>query len=116
MSLDANALSIDWLVELRKQCQRTSQKRVSKVLGYSSGTISQVLKNKYPGNMEKFELAVRGAYMGITVDCPIYGEIESNRCLSYQRQPWASTNPNRVKLYKACRSGCPHSQLEQVKK
>ncbi len=55
--------------------------------------------------------AVEGALMGMTVTCPVLQEIPANRCLEIQNQPFAATNPVRVRLYHACRSGCPNSRL-----
>ena len=54
--------------------------------------------------------------MQFTVNCPVVGEIAKDRCLNHQAAPFASTNPQRVSLYKACRGGCSHSALEATVK
>ena len=102
----------DWIETLREQCRRHGSKEVGDEIGYSKTVISQVLNGKYPGNLAKVEDAVRGAYLGKCVACPVLGELARNRCLEHQQRPFATTNPTRVKLFRACRSGCPHSQLK----
>ena len=109
----------DWIEILAAECARTSQKRAANLIGYSTPTVNQVLKGTYnkgrKGGMSAGELAVKGALMRMTVDCPVIGALPANRCLEYQRLPFAATNPQRVQLYRACRSGCPHSRLEDKK-
>ncbi len=102
-----------WLTELREQCHRKGQANVAKLIGYSPAVVNQVLQGKNPGRVDKVERAVRGAFMGETCFCPVMGEIPADRCLAIQKQPFASTNPQRVKLYRACRDGCHYSQIER---
>jgi hypothetical protein len=104
----------DWVEVLRAQCEKTSQSAVSRELNYSPAVINQVLKGTYKGNLSTVELAVKGLFMDGIVDCPVVGEVASNICLNYQKLPFAAINPLRVQLYKACRSGCPHSRLGGV--
>jgi len=101
-----------WLEELAEQCLRTSQKKVADKLQVSTALINQVLKEKYPGDLTRIEQLVKGAFMQYSVTCPVLGEIEKHKCLFHQARDFAATNPQRVMLHKACRSGCPHSQLE----
>lgn len=104
----------NWLDVLAEQCLFTSQKKVSDKLQVSTALISQVLKGKYPGDLTRIEQLVKGAFMQYSVDCPVLGEIEKHKCLFHQAREFAATNPQRVMLHKACRSGCPHSQLEKT--
>lgn len=106
----------DWLAVLRQQCQATSQTAVAQRLrqadGYpSAAVINQALKGKYAGNIDRLRALVEGVYLGKTVVCPVVGEIARSDCEAHQRAPFAATNPLRVRLYRACRSGCPHSKL-----
>lgn len=98
-----------WTQRLREECAKTSQAKVAKVIHYSSTAVNQVLKGKYPGDMQAFEKAVRGAYLGETINCPILGELETNICQHHKRQPYANTNSTRVALYRACNRTCPHN-------
>lgn len=100
-----------WISVLRGQCREHTQARVAEAIGYSAAVVSQVLSGSYRGDLQRVERAVRGAFLGEVVICPVLGEIPTNRCLEIQRQPYASTNPQRVRLYRACRAGCANSQI-----
>lgn len=100
-----------WLTVLRDECAATSQARVARRIGYTPGVVSGVLKGTYKGDLTAIQKAVRGALMSETVNCPVLGDLPADRCLKIQKQPFAATNPERVRLWKVCRSGCPHSRL-----
>jgi len=102
----------DWVLALAQVCDRSSQHLVAKEIGCSAGVVSGILRNSYPGDVGRVEIAIRGALMAHTVGCPVLDEIPAHECLEHQRRPFAATNPQRVRLYKACRSGCPHSRLK----
>lgn len=97
----------DWLVVLQEACTGSSQAAVAKRIGYSAAVVNQVLKGTYKGDLARVQQAVEGALMGLTVECPIVGELARNRCLEYQRRGFAATNPFRVSLAKACPT-CPN--------
>lgn len=101
----------DWVTALAEACDRESQNAVAKRLDYSAAAVSTVIGNKYGGALTAVEQAVRGALMSATVACPVMGELPADACNSHQRAPWAPHNPQRIKFYRACRSGCPHSRL-----
>jgi hypothetical protein len=100
-----------WMERLRGECARTSQAHVARRIGYSATVLHHVLHGTYKGNLSQVQKAVEGALMGATVECPVLGDLPSNRCLTIQAQPFAATNPTRVALYRACRNGCRHSRL-----
>lgn len=97
----------DWMEELRKYRDTHGGKKAAEVIGYSSTVVSQVLSGKYTGDLSAVQQKVEGALLGLSVDCPVLGEIPRNRCLEYQRQGFAATNPMRVRLAQACPT-CPH--------
>lgn len=97
----------DWLQILRDECALRGQKAVAANIGYSTSVISQVLKGTYPGDVKSVQAAVQGALMGVSVDCPVIGEIPRQRCIQYQRQPYTPTNPMRVQLHRTCPT-CAH--------
>jgi len=101
----------DWVRALAEECDRTSQRAAAARIGYSAAAVNQVLAGKYRAPETRVELAVRAALLAAEVCCPVAGVIPAARCLENQRLPWASTNPQRVALYRACRNGCPHSRL-----
>lgn len=96
-----------WLDELRKHRDTHGGKKTAEAIGYSGTVVSQVLSGKYQGDLQAVRQKVEGALMGMSVDCPVLGEIPRNRCLDYQRQGFAATNPMRVRLAQACPT-CPN--------
>lgn len=100
-----------WIELLRSACGTSSQSSVARKVGYSSAVISQVLSGTYNGDLQRVQAAVEGALMNVQVECPVLGLISRARCVEIQRMPFTPTNPANVALYRACRSGCPHSFL-----
>ena len=102
----------DWHKELCKVAERFSRRQIAERLDCSTAQVSQVVNGKYAAHRittfkEKFE----GAFMGRCVLCPVAGELPRNRCIEFQRREFTATNPTRVMLYNACRSGCEHSRI-----
>lgn len=100
-----------WLAALRAEAQRTSQKLAGHTIGYSAAAVSLVLKGTYTGNLARIESAVQGALLGATVECPVLSTLRRDVCVTHQVRKFAVTNPMRIELYHACRSGCPHSNI-----
>lgn len=104
----------DWVLVLAEECDRLkSQRLAGQQLGYSATVINLVLKNAYVGDLAKVEGVVRGRFMGAIVACPVLGEISKDVCFKHQAQRLdaVGTNPERVKLYRACRAGCDNARL-----
>jgi hypothetical protein len=100
----------DWVLALATACDESSQAAVARRLGYSPTAVSTTLKGDYGADLSRLEAAVRGAFMAATVGCPVIGEIGADLCAEHQRRPYANTNPTRIALHRACRSGCIHSK------
>lgn len=96
-----------WLDELRKFRDTHGGKKTAEAIGYSATVVSQVLSATYKGDLKAVQQKVEGALMGLSVDCPVVGELPRNRCLDYQRQSFGATNPMRVRMAQACPS-CPN--------
>jgi hypothetical protein len=107
-----NGLMPEWLIVLATKCDSTSQAKTAKRIGFSPAVVSLVLKNKYCGNLNNVEKAVRLAFMPGTVVCPILGEISEADCVRHQSQPFAATSSMSVRLYKACRQ-CEHNETQE---
>jgi len=47
------------------------------------------------------------------VDCPALGELSKQKCLEHQSRPlkFATANPFTVRMWRACRNGCPNSLI-----
>jgi hypothetical protein len=100
-----------WLDALRTECARTSQTAVAEQIGMSATVICQVLSGKYPGRLANVQQRVEGALLKQTVVCPVLGTLPRNECLDHQQRKFAATNAQRVNLWRACRAGCPHSEI-----
>lgn len=108
-SSDRTARGPDWIGVLRQECQASTQARVARRIGYGASVVSQVLAGTYKGDLTAVRQAVEGALMSGRVDCPVLGDIGTDRCLRFQRQPLATTSPERVRLHRTCPT-CPHSR------
>lgn len=102
-------LPADVKAALAAACSKTgsSQTKVADALGCSSAVVSQLLRDKYLGDVATFAARIRGLYMAETVQCPVLGVLGRNHCLDNQKRPQAFTNPVRVQLYAACKT-CPN--------
>lgn len=104
----------EWFQVLESKVKNASQGKIAKELGVSTAMLNQVLHGKYKGNIDTIKNRVEGRYLRHHVQCPVAGEISVDTCRDNQVRPFSSTNPQRVRLYRACRGGCPHSQLQQT--
>ncbi len=100
-----------WLDVLKNACAQSGQATISQRLNYSKTTVSQVLNQKYAGDLARFRERVEAVLMNHTVDCPPLGEIGLSVCLEHQSRKFSITNPMRVQMYRACRANCPHSKV-----
>ncbi|MFQ5776170.1 MAG: transcriptional regulator [Kiloniellaceae bacterium] len=101
-------MSEPWLEALAAAARIRGQAAAARRIGYRPSVVSQVLNGTYKGNETAVRRAVEGALMGAVVSCPVLGEIPAHRCATIQRQAFAATTPERVRLYRACRAGCPN--------
>jgi len=102
----------EWHQELVKVAERLSQSQIAGRLDVSTAMVSQVLNGKYKAHrVSGFKEKFQGAFMGYCVNCPVVGELARDRCLEFQKREFCATNPTRVQLYHACRSGCEHSRI-----
>jgi hypothetical protein len=102
----------DWMLIFASECDRTSVRAVAERLRYSPSVASQILSKTYAGRVDKVEAAVRGAFMGSTVQCPVLGELAVDKCLYHQGRKLAVTNPTRVMLSRTCPT-CPNFKKAQ---
>lgn len=99
----------DWVTVLAELADAKGLKAAGEAIGYSDSLVSNVIAKKYPGDIGRVEEKVRGALLGLTVDCPGTGESMSRDiCLDWQKKPFEPTSQQRCRMYRACRNGCPH--------
>ena len=103
----------DWIVALARACERETQAKVARRLGYSDAVVSSVLKGNYRGDHAAVETAVRAQLQAAAVTCPVLGEIALARCLAEQSRPLQATSGLRVRLYRACRT-CPNNRIDRT--
>lgn len=103
----------DWIEALAALVDRDGLRKSAVRVGYSVGAISTVINRRYAGDMARVERTVRGALLGDVVTCPVLGQIGREQCLGWQQKPFAATSSVRAAVYRACRSGCSHSEIQQ---
>lgn len=103
----------DWVAALASHADKAGLAGCAALTRYSRSAMSNVLNAKYRGDVGEIEQRVRGALMSETVGCPVLGEIGRDRCLQEQDEPFRATSAYRVRLYHACRGGCPHARAAQ---
>ncbi len=103
----------DWVEALARACDGESQGKVGLRIGYSAAVVNQVVGNDYRGDMAAVERAVRGAFLGLSVECPVLGEISTVACRGHQARSFqaASSNSVKVRLFRTCPS-CPHRRTK----
>ncbi len=102
----------DWIIALASKANEIGLKRVGDLIGYSGSSISETISKKFRGRFDKVETAVRGALMGLTVECPGLGRaIGVDRCSAQQKRPFSSSSPMAARLSRACRT-CPNREVK----
>ena len=106
----------DWLIVLARTCEATSQSATARNLGYTPAVISQVLNNRYGGNLDNVQTRVTGKLMGATLECPALGNLPLHECQAWRKKSrnFSGANHQRVMMYRAC-NRCPNNRPE-VKK
>lgn len=103
----------DWIIALVTACSErgASQNSVAQRLGYTGAVISQVLRNRYPGNLRRLEDRVRSVFLAGEITCPALGVIGSEDCLSWRDKSTdlTSVSPMTVRMFRACAT-CPRNQ------
>ena len=98
----------DWIVALAGRADLSGLNGAAEAIGYSGALVSTVLRNVYTGDVGRVEQKVRGALLGLTVTCPVLGEMSRDNCLDWQVKPKAATSAVRMRLFHACRNNCPN--------
>ena len=97
-----------WAQLLRAACDRTTQREVADQLRVSSGYVSRILYNDYPGSMEEAERKVLATFAADTVACPLWPEpIALKTCIRNRRRK----SPPRNQFHHAYDRTCPSCPL-----
>lgn len=102
-----------WMNALRDAIAEHGLTAIARQLGVSPSMISQAAKGTYKGNIARLQTLVEGSLLTETVSCPVLGDLPKHKCQQHQDRPrpFATANPLKAQLYRACRSGCPYSKL-----
>jgi len=91
-----------WINDLAKECDNSNQVTVARKLGRSASLINQLLKRKYPGDLNDIQKRFESAFQPDLRSCPILGQITGEACLVNQGKKYDSSNHVAVSLFKAC--------------
>ena len=96
-----------WVRLLAGACDAANQRSVGDRLGKSSGYVSRVLNNNYPGDMAEAERLVRAAYGAEDVWCPIWSAaVPLKSCMHLRRR--STSAPPQNMLHQRCARYCPN--------
>lgn len=103
----------EWIEALALECERSSQNKVALKLGRSGALISQVLRNKYPGDLDGLQERFEAEFQQAAIYCPALGGISLSECLSWRRKArdFQNTNSMRVRMFRACQR-CPKNRKD----
>ena len=96
------SITLPWIEQLRAECEKTSQAVVAKQMGYAASVISQVLKGTYRGNPAQVRLAFTEHYGGLSVQCPVMGEMPTQSCRRFRTELHIRTSNMRAQFAQAC--------------
>lgn len=103
------------IAALAEHADNGTASATARAIGMSPATVSHLIAGKTQNHdLEKILARIRGALLGETVECPRKGEMSRLVCLKWQDKPFAATSADRVRMFHACRSGCPHSRLKEA--
>lgn len=97
-----------WVQLLASACDTTSQRVAGEKLGKSSGYVSRLLNNCYPGDLAEAEKLVRAAWGNEDVVCPLWGPIPLASCMTARRRTASPTSAVHHLYRRACPT-CPNN-------
>ena len=98
----------EWVSLLRAAVDRLGVARAATLIRYSTATVSTVLGGTYPANPKNVRRRVIEVFGADEVECPVLGLIPLRDCAEHRQRPFAASNPQRVRLWRACRT-CVHN-------
>ena len=104
----------DWVTALAVTCDASGLRATARRLDVSPTLVSLTI-NRRQRATGLLEDRVRSRLMAELRVCPVLGPITEDACAREQARPLATTNPHRVRLYRACRDGCPYFTPKQEK-
>lgn len=102
-------LALAQAIDAQDMAMPRAQKLIAERIGYSNAVVHEVLRNRYRGDQAKVAARVAQCLANAHADCPVLGPISHAECRSNQGQKNPGSTPLKVRLFRACRGGCPHS-------
>lgn len=87
---------------LKEKVAELGQAEVARRLDKSDSAISQILSGKYKAAPDEILKRVVEIFGGLSVECPVIGDIPLAKCALERKKPFAATSHQRVALWKAC--------------
>ncbi len=91
----------EWVLDLARECDRTSQRKAGQLIGYTCGTVNQVLKNRR--KHDGLQAVAAAVHKALRASCPVLGDISRDEYLGHRAALFNNSNHQRIRLYKACR-------------
>lgn len=102
----------DWVEAIAEEANKSTQAKVAKKLGVSDGQVSQVIANKYPGNLEKISTMARSLFLSKTVACPAIGVLPIHTCEDWSRKaPTLKANNKLNTIMRRACGRCPFNKF-----
>lgn len=94
----------EWVADLARECEATSQNKVAAAMGYSAALISQLLSAKYPGDLAAVREIFVSVYQQKLIECPALGGIPAEDCRFHRERSktFVNTSNHRALMYRAC--------------
>jgi hypothetical protein len=102
----------EWVLDLARSCDASSQGAVADRLGKSGGYVSRILNAKYTGSYDEAERQVRAILAGDEVDCPAFGPMPLSTCIRARRRKTPPINT----LQRCFAQHCPTCPLNSDRK
>ena len=103
-------MTTDSMALLQDAVKSFGQAAVARAIGYSPSAVNQALKGTYGGRLDNLLRKVKEVYGDDRVVCPILGDISLSKCADERRRPFGISNPQRTRLWQACRTCAAHQQ------
>lgn len=98
-----------WFRVLKRECEASTISEVAKALGYDRAAISLVLSGKYKAGTARVAAKVISTFTDY-VQCPFVEEsIPQPDCEDYQSRAMPTSDPQALRHWMKCRTGCPYS-------
>lgn len=104
-----NGVPPEWIMELARECDARSVRRVADELGVSPALVSRAVNNRHHAPLTFLQQRVEGCFLGQDIPCPVLGTITGKQCLEERSRPFSSVNPIRVQLARTCPE-CEHNK------